>query len=341
MDEAEKIYNDSIVIDMRGMPRLTSIGIKDFKTSGITLANVQADSEEAIIRQNWAVNKFDNVSLIKSAQDVVKAKKNGSMSIILSMEHPTPLSHICNDYHPALTPHLVKLEWYYNLGLRRLQLSYNRRTMFANGCTERNDSGLSFYGIELVEKMNELGILIDCAHVGIQSSIDTVTVSKKPIIYSHTGCRAVYDHPRSKTDESLKVLAEKDGVACIYILPFFISGKPMKAGLTEVLDHIDHAVKLMGVKHVGIGSDQGIMDKSRFPSYEQAGLTHSFQPARLEAYKHFTNEIDSQRPRYMEELAHTDYMLSITRGLLSRSYSEKEVKLILGENCLRLMKAVL
>ena len=341
MDEAEAIYKESIVIDMRGMPRLTPIGVKDFKASGITMANVQGDSEEAIFRQNWLMNKYDEVSLVKTAKDVVEAKKKGTMSVLLSMEHPTPLSHICNDYHPALTPHLDKLEWYYNLGLRRVQLSYNRRTMFANGCTERRDAGLSFYGAELVEKMNELGMLVDCGHVGIQSSIDAVEVSKKPIIYSHTGCRAVYDHPRSKTDEALKVLAEKGGVACIYILPFFVWGKPMEAGLKEVLNHIDHAVELMGIEHVGIGSDQGIMDRSRFPSYDQAGLTHSFQPARLEAYKHFTNEIDSQPPRYMAELAHTDYMLSITRGLLLRSYSKKETKMILGENCLKLMKEIL
>lgn len=341
MDKPEAIYEESVVIDMRGMPRLTPIGVKDFKVSGVTMANIQADSEEAIFRQNWLIDKFDDVTLVKKAQDVVDAKKKGDMSVLLSMEHPTPLSHICNDYHPALAPHLIKLEWYYSLGLRRVQLSYNRRTMFANGCTERKDAGLSFYGAELVEKMNELGILVDCGHVGIQSSIDAVEVSKKPITYSHTGCRGVYDHPRSKTDEALKVLAEKGGVAGIFILPFFIWGKPMEASLGNFLDHIDYAVKLMGVKHVGIGSDQGIMDRSRFPSYDQAGLTHSFQPSRLEGYEHFTNEIDSQPPRYMAELAHTDYMLLITRGLLSRGYSKKDVKLILGENFLRLMKEVL
>ena len=341
MDEAEALYKESIVIDMRGMPRLTPVGVKDFKTSGVTMANIQADSEEALWRQNWLLDKFDDVSLVKTAQDVVDAKKKGKMAVLLSMEHPTPLSHVCDDYHPALTPHLIKLEWYYSQGLRRVQLSYNRRTMFANGCTERRDAGLSFYGEELVAKMNELGMLVDCGHVGIQSSIDAVEASEKPIIYSHTGCRAVYDHPRSKTDEALRVLAEKGGVACIYILPFFISGKPMEAGLGDVLDHIDHAVELMGVKHVGIGSDQSIMDKSRVPTYEQASVTHSFQPSRLPAYMHFTNEIDSQPPRYMVELAHTDYMLSITRGLLSRGYSKNDVKLILGENCVRLMKEVL
>ena len=341
MDEAEAIYRESIIIDMRGMPRLTPVGVRDFKESGITMANIQADSEESLWLQNWLIDKFDEVALVKKAQDVFDAKERGTMSVLLSMEHPTPLSHACNDYHPALTPHLEKLEWYYSLGLRRVQLSYNRRTMFANGCTERNDSGLSFYGAELVEKMNELGMLVDCGHVGIQSSIDAVEVSKKPITYSHTGCRAVYDHPRSKTDEALKALAEKGGVAGIYILPFFISGKPMEAGLRDVLNHIEHAVEVMGIEHVGIGSDQGIMDRSRFPSFDQAGLTHSFQPSRLKGYEHFTNEIDVQPPRYMPELAHTDYMLSITRGLLSRGYSKRDVKLVLGENFVRLMKEVL
>lgn len=265
------------------------------------------------------------------------------MCVLMSMEHPKPLSQACSDDNPVITMHLRKLEWYYSLGLRRVQLSYNRRTMFADGCTERRDAGLSFYGVELIEKMNELGMLVDCAHTGIQSSIDAAEVSSKPIIFSHTACRGVYNHPRNKTDEALKVLAEKDGVACIHIVPSFLSYDSEKAGLSVALNHIDHAVKVMGVEHVGIGSDGPIRDRRRFPSDEAFWFSRAvkYQPSRHEQYKNFVNEVDLKPPRYMPELAHTDYMLQITNGLLSRGYSEEEVKGIIGENCVKLLKKVL
>ena len=95
------------------------------------------------------------------------------------MEHPDPLNRACSDHRPVLMMHVKKLEWFYDKGLRRVQLAYNRRAMFTDGCTEHRDTGLSYYGVELIEKMNELGMLVDCAHVGIQSSIDAVEVSKK------------------------------------------------------------------------------------------------------------------------------------------------------------------
>ncbi len=344
VDEAEAIYKDSVVIDMRGMPSLTSeVGVSDFEASGVTMANIQGGSEAVMLLHNWYIDQFDNVKLVKSAKEVVDAKASGGMTVLMSMEHPEALSRACSDHRPVLKQHLVKLEQFYNLGLRRVQLTYNRRTMFADGSTERVDAGLSYYGVELIERMNELGMLVDCGHVGVKSSMDAVEVSKDPITYSHTGCRAVYDHPRSKTDEALKALAEKGGVAGIYNLPAFISPEPLKADLGIFLDHIEHAVDVMGVDHVGIGSDQGIRDRSRFPSQNSFFLDRAtkYQPVRQVEYSHYSNEVNLIPPRYMPELAHTDYILETTRGLLRRGYSNQEVKKIIGENFLRLVKAVL
>jgi membrane dipeptidase len=343
VDEAEALYRESIIIDMRGQPSLTKTGVDDLRISGITMANVQGDSEQAMLLNNWHINQFPGLRLVTSAEDVLQAKRNGDTGMLMSMEHPETLSQACSDHRPVLQQHLVKLEQFYTHGLRRVQLSYNRRTMFANGCTERVDEGLSYYGVELIAKMNELGILVDCAHVGITSSIDAVEVSKKPIIYSHTGCRALFDHPRSKTDEALKALAEKGGVACIYNLPYFLSAEPLKATSEDFFCQIDHAVKVMGIDHVGIGSDQGIRARSRFPSDESVMLDRAtkYQEARQQGYTYFSNEINIKPPKVMPEYADTDYMLKITRGLLWRGYSEQEVKKIMGENCLRLITEVL
>jgi membrane dipeptidase len=344
MSEVDEFYNKCVVIDMRGMPRLTSqAGVDDFKASGITMANIQGSNEGAMLLHKWYMDQFDEVNLVNNAQDILKAKKDGAMCLLMSMEHPNALNPYASDSRPVLKHHLVKLEQFYDLGLRRVQLSYNRRTMFANGCTERVDGGLSYYGVELVEKMNELGMIVDCGHVGIQSSIDAVEVSKKPILYSHTGCRAVYDHPRSKTDEALKALAEKGGVAGIYNVPSFISPDPLKADIDDFLNHIDHAVEVMGVDHVGIGSDQGVRDRSRFPGSGSFFLDRAtkYQPARRAEYSHFVNEVDLKPHRYMPGMAHHDYMQQTTKGLLGRGYSKQDVKKIIGDNFLRVCKEVL
>jgi membrane dipeptidase len=215
--------------------------------------------------------------------------------------------------------------------------------MFADGCTERRDGGLSYYGTELIAKMNELGMIVDCAHVGIKSSIEAVEASSKPIVYSHTGCRSIFDHPRNKTDEALKVLSEKGGVAGIYNVPSFISPKPEKANLEIFLDHVEHAIKVMGIDHVGIGSDQGIKDSSRFPSKENFFFDRAtkYEQARQEEYNHFKDEVNMIPPRYLPELAHHDYMFKITESLLIRGYTETEVKLVIGGNFMRIMKEVL
>lgn len=343
MNEIEAFYDECIIIDMRGMPNLTNhIGVEDFKKSGITMANIQGSTEEAMLLHKWYIDQFDEVTLVKKAKDIVRAKKGNDICVLMSMEHPNALNRYASDRRPVLKHHIVKLEQFYDLGLRRVQLSYNRRTMFANGCTERVDGGLSYYGIELIDKMNELGMLIDCGHVGIQSSMDAVEVSKKPIVYSHTGCRAVYDHPRNKTDEALKALAEKGGVTGIYNVPSFISSEPRKANINDFLNHVDHAIEVMGIDHVGIGSDQGIKDRSRFPDEDSFFLDRAtkYQPARQKKYIHFVDEVDLKSPRYMHELSHTDYMFKTMKRLLERGYSKQDVKKILGENFLRVCKKV-
>jgi membrane dipeptidase len=343
LDEAEAIVRESVVIDMRGMPTLTGRGVEDFRASGITMGNLQGDSVEALLLRRWYIDHFDEVVLVRSAQDLLDAKAQGRMGLLLSIEHPELLGRACDDHRPVLQAHLRTLEHVYGLGVRRIQLAYNRRTMFADGCTERRDGGLSYYGVELVQRMNALGILVDCAHVGIQSSLDAIDVSSRPIIFSHTGCRAVFDHPRSKTDEALKALAEHDGVAGIYNLPYFLAADPPAATVDDFLAQIQHAVDVMGVDHVGIGTDQGIRDRSRQPDEDAIILDRAtkYQPARQRAYRHFSNEINLQPPKYMPAYAHTDYMVRITRDLLGRGFSRADVTKIIGENCLRLLQATL
>ncbi len=117
------------------------------------------------------------------------------------------------------------------------------RDLFGNGCTERKDEGLSELGIQAIQKMNDLGILIDLSHCGIQTTLEAIEVSKSPVIFMHTFCRAVNNHVRGKTDEQLRTLKKNNGYAGMLLVPDFLN-KKMEPSLDDFLDHVDYAVKI-------------------------------------------------------------------------------------------------
>jgi membrane dipeptidase len=135
-----------------------------------------------------------------------------------------------------------------------MQLTYNQRTLFGCGCLDGDTDGLTDLGFSAVAKMNEVGVALDLSHSNTKTTADGIAASKKPVLITHAGCRAVHMHPRNKEDRELKALAEKGGVIGIYMLPFLTepSKQPM---LKDYFQHLDHAVKVCGEDHVGIGTD--------------------------------------------------------------------------------------
>src|SRR5690606_9170053 len=142
---------------------------------------------------------------------------------------------------------------FYDLGQRCSQLTYNSQNYYGSGSTERVDGGLSDSGVELIQKMNELGMLVDVSHCGPQTTLDAIEVSPLPIAITHSNCRALNDHPRLKTDEAIRKLAAKGGVMGITGVRNFVRGQEPTT-IEHIVDHIDHVVKLVGIEHVGIGT---------------------------------------------------------------------------------------
>ncbi|WP_315835323.1 dipeptidase [Bradyrhizobium prioriisuperbiae] len=216
-----------------------------------------------------------------------------------------------------------------DFGTRVIQLTFNTRNYVGDGCTEREQSGLSTYGIELVHRMNELNIIIDVSHSGYQTTLDAIRYSKRPIAITHSSCAAIARHPRAKSDEQLKALKDANGYIGILCCPFFI--KPQgRAGLEDFLRHIDHAVEIVGVDNVGIGADWGGWSPD-FPAelqmLAQARLaSHGFRKGEL-SFGEIIPEFDAWTswPR-------------ITAGLLARGYSEAEVAGLIGNNWLSFMQ---
>jgi membrane dipeptidase len=270
---------------------------------------------------NWT-RKFDAVDdLVKvtAARDIERAVREDKMGIILNFQNST---HIGS--------RLDNLDFFYNLGIRIIQLTYNDLNLVGAGCTERTDCGLSKFGLKVVERMNELGMMVDVSHTGYCTTMDAIEASDAPVAFTHTVCKALIDHDRAKTDEQLEALAEKGGYCGIVVVPFFITESDDPT-LAHFLDHVDHAVKVMGANKVGVGTDWG----TESPEALRKKMDEELMAKLGFEKKHRTTFVATTK-------GYRDWkdFPNISRGLVSRGYSDEEVKGILGGNFLRIFREV-
>jgi len=256
---------------------------------------------------------------ILKAEDIETAKKNGKKGILLNFQS---MQHINIDIN------LVEL--YYMQGIRVMQLTYNSKNPVGTGCTARRDRGLTEFGIDVVHKMNELGIVVDVSHCGAQTSMDAVNNSKDPIIASHTFSKKLYEHDRGKTDEFLHAIAEKGGYVGVLAVPGFLTVNQITT-IEDWLDHVDYIVNLIGIDHVGIGTDYygfSVPDNLAVKIgefMEVLGFRPEHRASFLDKMKGFENYV--QFP-------------NLINGLIERGYSDQEIGKIAGSNFLKLFKRV-
>jgi membrane dipeptidase len=175
--------------------------------------------------------------------------------------------------------------------------------------------------------MNELGIVVDTGHCGIQTTLDAMDASSQPIAISHSGSRVVYDHPRNKTDDQMRALADHDGYMGVYTVPYFICNDP-DPQLDIFLAHFEHCANLVGLERMGIGTDWGSWSLD-LPARLRAGVEEVFATRGFQGYR--------QAHTVGELVAYTDW-IHITRALVSRGYRDAEVQGILGGNFLRFLR---
>lgn len=337
-------YDKAIVIDGLGGPGggeersadglLTAAELADVKASGLTAANLTVSTVgrvagafegtvERIAAWERDLDRHPDVLMkIKTAADLETAKSTGRLGLIYGFQDTLPLGE-----------DLDRIATFHGLGVRIIQMTYNRRNLAGDGCLEAADAGLSRLGREMIERMNALGILVDLGHAGKRTTLDTIAASKKPVAISHTGCRALVDLPRNKTDEELRLLAEKGGVAGIYLMPFLrAKGQPMAE---DVVRHVEHAVQVCGEDHVGIGTDGTISPVHLTPAYIKAFHDDIEDRRRRgisapgESEDVYTFVPDLNIPRRFELIAH---------HLSQRGHSGERVAKILGGNFARLFR---
>jgi membrane dipeptidase len=261
----------------------------------------------------------DRLSKATSVADLDRARERSTIGLIYYTQNATPIED-----------DLTRVETLRDMGVRIVQLTYNTRNLVGDGCLERTNAGLSQFGVELVQALNDAQLLVDVSHCGSATTMDAITMSKKPIAITHSSCQAVFDHPRSKSDEALRAMADRGGVVGIFQINPYL-GPRERNTLEDFLRHVDHAVKVAGIDHVGIGSDR---EHRRIPDTEEEKRKLIEELSRLRPVTAAT----FRWPFFIAELNHPRRMETVADGLSKRGYKAADVDKILGTNFYRLFR---
>lgn len=327
--QAKSLYSSALILDCNSSPPFDDLPVpqKDLdlvRGSGInvvklTLGGINSDFSETVteiahVQQLIEVHPA-YFTQVRVPADMARAKRENRLGIILSFESADMLGG-----------KLSSFSVFRELGVRVMQLSYNRRSPFAAGVMEPQGGGLTALGRDAVHEMNRLGIAIDLSHANPATTADTLSLSAKPPVMTHAGCAAVHAHPRMKSDEQLRALAARGGVVGIFDLPY-LTASPRQPTLADYMAHLEHALKVAGEDHVGIGSDVGIapFDTSQKGMAEFAEQLEERRKAGLSAP-------EEDRPTYVVGLNVPRRIEIIADQLLKSGYSAAVAEKVVGGN---------
>lgn len=226
---------------------------------------------------------------------------------------------------------LAYVRIFFQLGIRMMHLTYQRRNMIGDGCGETSNAGLSDFGRYAIAEMNRIGVIPDCAHSGWQTSLEAAKVSTRPVVASHSTCAAIHPHIRSKPDEVIQAIVDSGGYIGICCISKFLRGA---GDISALLDHIQYVTKKFGVDHVAIGTDVAYSSQnSSLESRKLPKRTRAREPFRSLWPKDDFAEI----PEMTTSLAWTNWPL-FTVGLVQRGYSDDEIRRIIGGNVMRVAR---
>lgn len=324
--QAIDLVRRSTVIDMLGLltldyPKLEiwekqpdRFGKRDFdrlRASGTTIFHpavgfTDGDCYGCSLRDLTGWNAFlaahpNEFVRIDCPSDVEQAKSTGRLGIVLGLQ---------NSIHFRT---LADVDAFYNLGQRVSQLTYDDNEI-GGGSTDARNVGLTPYGAQIVDRMNALGMAVDISHCSDRTTLDAIEASRKPVLVTHSNCRAlVPTSARCKTDDAIRALAAKGGVMGVTMVRSFVQASGT-ATIEDVLNHIDHVVSLVGIEHVGIGSDVDLDGR--------------------DAHIHPKKRWD------LDDVDYSQKIYDLTEGLIRRKYSPENIQLILGGNFQRALAAI-
>ncbi len=265
---------------------------------------------------SFIANHDELLMRVDSAGDLDRVKKSGKLGVLLGLQNSDQFRRPDD------------VNFFHGIGQRVSQLTYNSRNLIGNGATERRDEGISDFGVAIIERMNKVGMAIDVSHCGDRTTLEAFEISKKPVLITHSNCRALVNHPRVKTDEAIKKVGEKGGVMGITGVRMFVKVDEPTT-IEHALDHFDHVRKLIGAEHLGVGSDIDLYGYDSMPPELNKQLRAGYKGSYA-----FREKID------IEGLDHPKRMFDLTEGLIRRKYSDNDIQGILGGNFSRVLKEI-
>ena len=303
----------------------TEKDFKLFKSSGVNVisfgngASDFADAQDLFGKWNSFIAEYPQwLMRINNAADLAAAKEQGKFGIIYGLQSSDQFGSL-DDVNRC-----------YGYGQRVSQLSYNFRSRIADGAFEPYDGGVSEYGGKVIDRMNSIGMAVDLGHASDKTKLDAIARSKGPVILSHGNCRALIPNGlRATTDVAIRKLAAKGGVMGITDIAFMVKGtEPVT--VEDVIDHYDHVRDLVGIEHVGVGSDAGI-ESNDFGA--PAALKEMLTKADARYHVHGDHEI-------VAGMGGPSRMYELTAGLVRRGYTDEQIRLVIGGNWARVLKEI-
>ena len=302
--------------------------LEDLWQGGLTAVHVTIvyweNTEEAINKiKKWQIRIKKNKDIIthaKNTDDIIKAKKNNKVAIIFGFQNSAPIEN-----------NLFLLEKFYSLGLRFMQLTYNNQTAIGGGCFEAVDSGISRFGHQVIEEMNNLGIIVDLSHAGKKTCLDAIKISKKPVAISHANPFFFHKSKRNIENDVLKKLSNKNGFIGLSLYPYHLKNHN-KCKIEDFCQMVKDLINLIGIESIGIGSDLCSNWKDEVVVWMRNGK--------------WTKKLDygESKNRSIKWPAQPQWfrkgsdIINIYNALIKSGISEKNAIKIMGSNWLNFMK---
>ena len=322
--------------EQKGVTRISERAWAETVATGVTvvrdtvfpvgnLADPWGDYQKDIANKHELIGANpDRLLLIRSAADILKAKRERKFGIVIGTQDTSMVG-----------PELDRLAQFRKDGVMTVQLTYNNRNLAGDGALEPANAGLSKLGRKTIERIEAEKLLLDLSHGGQRTMAEAAAHAKRPSVNSHTGARALYDHPRNTDDATIKAVADKGGVTGVYFMPFLAAD--MKPSGAQLIAHIEHVARIAGEDHVGIGSDNGVLpivldEKSRL-------AMRAWQAERLKQGIAAPGEGPDFLP-LVEEYNSLDRYRRLATALVKRGWSVGRVEKLMGGNFLRVYREV-
>lgn len=322
------MHDNLIVIDGLQYSNWNRAIFEQLKSGGVTMVHVTIVYHEQIRETLLRIGQWnrlfelhhDLIMPVKSTADIYLAKKRGKVGIMFGAQN-------CS----AIEDDIAMIEIMRTLNLMIMQLTYNNQSLLACGCYETVDSGVTRFGRQVIKEMNRVGMIVDMSHSGERSTLDAIEISQRPIVISHANPSSFHNARRNKSDEVLKALAESGGLLGFSLYPFHLKNGS-ECTLNEFCDMVASTADLMGIDHIGIGTDLCQEQPTSILQWMRNGRWSK------EMDYGEGSKSDADWPKPLSWFKDSRDFPNITRGLQTRGFNDEEVAKIMGLNWLNFLE---